>query len=203
MSEPRDPLYDVTLVRVRPRTVPQALARLAGWLEAREQGDLVGCFFSELGTVNQILMLRRFADIRALLGERAQTPLSADPLGISELTLELTRNIAVAMPDAGQGPARGPYFEVRTDVLKPGSLGRALHFWQAALRHASPAFGAYTIAGDRLSIVHIWPWATLDERAQLVDDPLPINIWRAASPSDAPVSQRAEIFRAAAFSPMQ
>ena len=198
--EARGPYYDVTLARVRPRTVPPALACIEAWLKDGNQAELVGCLFSDLGTVNQILILRRFVGIRALLDERARTPLEADPLGISEYALELVMNIAVVMPGAGQQTSAGPYFEVRSDVIRPGALGRAIELWKAA---AAPAFGVYTLAGDRPTILHVWPGVSLDERGLLADDVVPSNIWRHAAPDDLPLSQRAQIFRAAAFSPMQ
>jgi hypothetical protein len=201
--------YDLTLARLRPRTVPAALERMQAWLKSEQgSGELLACLFSELGIVNQVLLLRRFDGIDALLAARQRIVHSTDPLGIGELALELVMNIGVAMPAASSASAAssGPFFEVRTDVPRPGSMARAFSLWRDVHNRASgprPCFGAYSIAGDSPSLVHIWPWSTLDERAMVVDDASPTNIWRMAEPDDAPLSQRVDIFRAASFSPMQ
>ena len=201
--------YDLTLARLKPRTVPAALERMNAWLKGDQGGGaLLACLFSELGIVNQVLLLRRFNDIDALLDARQRTVHSTDPLGIGEFAVDLVMNIGVAMPATASTPAaaKGPFFEVRTDVPRPGSIARAFHLWQAVCSRADgprPCFGAYSIAGDSQNLVHIWPWSTLDERAQVADDTSPTNIWHMADPDDAPLSQRCDIFRAASFSPMQ
>lgn len=208
-SEIQPAHYDMMLARLKPRTVPAALERMNGWLKEEQRGgELLGCLFSELGIVNQILLLRRFGGIDALLDARQRIVHSTDPLGIGEFAVELVMNIGAAMPATALAPAasKGSFFEVRTDVPRSGSMDRAFDLWRAACNRAAgprPCFGAYSIAGDSQNLVHIWPWATLDERAQIADDASPTNLWRLAEPDDAPLSQRVDIFRAAAFSPMQ
>lgn len=199
---------DLTLACLRPRTAPTALGRIETWLKSGEAGgDLVGCLFSELGVVNQILLLRRFDDVGTLLEARRRVVHSADPLGICDFALDLVMNIAVELPGRPEAAAAsaGSAFEVRTDVPRPGSLDRAVDLWLTASTGAEPRarFGAYTIAGDRQSIVHVWSWTSIDERSRLADDASPTNIWRLTGPDSAPLAQHAEIFRAATFSPMQ
>ena len=198
--------YDLTLVRLRPRTVPVALERLKLRLrQAEDKGELLACLYSEIGTVNQILLLRRYGGPRALLESRATAVLDRDPLGIAEFAASFSVDMCVALP-AGfvSDVACGPFFEVRTDVPRPGALGRILDLWPVALANAvpvRPVFGGYTIAGDMMRIVHIWPWSSLEQRATTTDDACHTNIWTAAP--DLVLSQRAEIFRAASFSPVQ
>lgn len=209
VSEIRPAHYDMMLARLRPRTVPAALKGMHAWLKGeRCGGELLGCLFSELGIVNQVLLLRRFDDIDTLLDARQRIVHSTNPLGIGEFAIELVMNIGVAMPAIASAPVTsvGSFFEVRTDVPRPGTLCHAFNSWQAACSHSTaprPIFGVYSIAGDSQTILHIWPWATVDERAQITDGESPTNLWRMAKPEDAPLSQRVDIFRAATFSPMQ
>lgn len=209
VSEIQPAHYDMILARLRPRTVPATLKSLHAWLKGEpDGGELLGCLFSELGIVNQVLLLRRFGGVDALLDARQRIVHSTDPLGIGEFAVELVMNIGAAMPATVSTPATsvGPFFEVRTDVPRPGRLCHAFNSWQAACSRSTaprPIFGVYSIAGDSQGIVHIWRWPTIDERAQIADDVSPTNLWRMGEPDDAPLSQRVDIFRAAAFSPMQ
>ena len=52
--------YDVTIVTVRPGTHPQALAVLGKSLA--DDASLLACWYSDIGAVNQILVIRKAAD---------------------------------------------------------------------------------------------------------------------------------------------
>jgi len=63
--------YDVTIVTVRPGTHPQALAVLGKSLA--DDRNLLACWYSEIGAVNQILIIRKAGDASAaapLLGQQ-------------------------------------------------------------------------------------------------------------------------------------
>ena len=49
--------YDVTIITVRPGTHPDALARLRSRLAAGEAGELLACWYFELGAINQVLLI--------------------------------------------------------------------------------------------------------------------------------------------------
>ena len=49
--------YDVTIVSVRPGTHPQALAVLGKSLA--DDRNLLACWYSDIGAVNQILIVRK------------------------------------------------------------------------------------------------------------------------------------------------
>ena len=52
--------YDVTIATVRPGTHPQALAALDKTLAG--DSDLLACWYSEIGALNRILIIRKSAD---------------------------------------------------------------------------------------------------------------------------------------------
>ena len=74
--------YDVTILTVRPGTHPQALALLAD--SPLNDADLLACWFSEIGAINQILLIRKAADAAAVLGARAAVLAAKNPLGIGD-----------------------------------------------------------------------------------------------------------------------
>jgi hypothetical protein len=60
--------YDVTLITVRPGTHPQALAVLGKSLA--DDQNLLACWYSDIGAVNQILIVRKATDAGATLDAR-------------------------------------------------------------------------------------------------------------------------------------
>ncbi len=45
------------------------------------KGELLGCWFTDIGQLNQMIVLRGFADLGQLQAERERTQKSADPFG--------------------------------------------------------------------------------------------------------------------------
>jgi hypothetical protein len=196
--------YDLTQIRVHPRTAPAALKRIEPRV-ATAAGALLACLYSEIGTVNLILLLRRYDGLGALLAAREALVTDPDPFGVSEFALGVTADICVALP--GLPPVApavcGPFFEVRTEVPRVGRLFHALAPWKAAARDSTgraPIAGLHSIAGDAPCILHVWPGAGLDERATMpgaASDPWP------RTGADDFVSCRTDVFRAAPFSPIR
>ncbi|RDJ26946.1 hypothetical protein DWF00_01870 [Bosea caraganae] len=196
--------FDLTLMRLHPRTMPAALERVRRWLEGRP-GQLIACLYSDIGTVNQLLLLRRFADAADLLAERDAALRERDPFGVSEFSLGLSMDLWAALPGipAPGQPARGPLFELRTDRLKPGRLARALAAWGRAEPGLMPAAGFFTLAADAPQIVHLWPWSSDAGRIGPSDADSPTDIAGRLGGAENLAAQRTELFRAAAFSPLQ
>ena len=71
--------YDVTIVTVRPGTHPQALAVLGKRLA--DDQSLLACWYSDIGAVNQILIIRNVVNVAAIIEARAAALASPDPGG--------------------------------------------------------------------------------------------------------------------------
>jgi NIPSNAP protein len=202
-SKAADTRYDIIHAVVRPRMVPAALERLGGFFaKATASADLLGCWFSELGGVNQILALRRVKDLSRLADERSDIVLDKDPLGISEFVVSFRMDTAIGLPDIETAAPRADtkFFEVRTDDLKPGAFVATRDAWRAA--KMAPLFALYASSGEGHRLIHIWPCAALDDRAGTPNSGVQSNAWtRDVAPLI--VAQRAEIFRPAAFSPIR
>ena len=114
--------YDITTLRVRPGTHPQALAALSE--SAAADPALLACWYSDIGAVNQILLIRDATDIGATIDARLATLASPNPFGIGEfiVTMAMDTYISFDFMAPMQPGAFGPVYEVRTYVLKPGGL---------------------------------------------------------------------------------
>src|SRR5262245_8727164 len=112
--------YDVTISALRPGTRPGALARWRQRLPAAEPGgEFLPCWYSDLGALNQILLIRCCDDEASLATERAAVLTSKDPFGVGELTLGMTMDTFVSFPFIPRmTPGKyGSFYEVLNYVL--------------------------------------------------------------------------------------
>jgi NIPSNAP len=200
--------YDVTIITVRPGTHPAALGRLQHSL-AGAASELLACWYSDLGAINQILLIRSANDAAAVIEQRAAMLQSGDPFGIGELVVAITMDTYVAFPFIGPmtpGPY-GPFYEVRTYVLKPDGLSPTIELWRKAVpgrAKVSPLLAAmHSVTGPVIRFMHIWPYRSLDERQRLRSKSVADGVWPPPGGPDQLLAQQADIFLPADFSPMR
>jgi hypothetical protein len=199
--------YDVTLVTVRPGTHPQALAVLGKSLAGDQ--NLLACWYSDIGAVNQILIIRKPADAAATLDARFAALSAADPLGISEYVVAMAMDSYV--PFDFIAPLRpgqfGPVYEVRTYMLKPSGLKPTTAAWRQAVpgrMKISPVLAAMTsVTGAVTRFLHVWPYQSFDERARLRAKAAADGVWPPPGGPGHLLSQQVDIYLPAPFSPMQ
>jgi NIPSNAP len=199
--------YDVTIVTVRPGTHPQALVALG----ERLSGDaaLLACWYSEIGRINQILLIRSAPDPAAALDARLAALESKNPFGIAEFIVDMAMDTYVSfdfLPPMQPG-AFGPCYEVRSYELKPGSLAPTIELWRKAVPGrltVSPLLAAMTaVTGAVTRFMHIWPYKSYDERARLRDKAVADGVWPPPGGPGFLVSQQVDIYLPAAFSPLR
>ena len=198
--------YDVTIVTVRPGSHPQALAVLGKSLA--DDRNLLACWYSDIGAVNQILMIRKAADA-ATLDARYATLNAPDPLGISEYIVAMAMDTYISFDFIA--PLRpgefGPCYEVRSYVLKPTGLAPTIEAWRKSVpgRMAiSPVLAAMTsMTGAVPRFLHVWPYKSLDERARLRAKAAADGVWPPPGGPGHLVSQQVDIYLPALFSPMK
>jgi hypothetical protein len=150
-----------------------AVPQVAAYSRAPEaRGWLVGCWRSEFGPQNRIVVLREFAVRDDLEGERQCTLHSADPFGcgqyLTALSLE-SHAPFLDLPPIEVG-AFGPLYEFRSYTLKPGAPLEALEAWSDMLsRRTRPS--RLVIAMHALDggprFTHLWAYRGWDERMSI------------------------------------
>jgi hypothetical protein len=199
--------YDVTIVTVRPGTHPQALAILGKTLA--DDPALLACWYSDIGAVNQILLIRQAGDIGPTLDARLALLKSRNPLGIGEFITAAAMDIFVAFDFIS--PLRagvfGPCYEVRTYLLRPDGLAPTVELWRKAVpgrSTVSPVLAAMTsVTGAVTRFMHIWPYKSFDERARLRDKAVADGVWPPPGGPGYLLSQQVDIYLPAGFSPMK
>jgi NIPSNAP len=200
-------LYDVTILTVRPGTHPRALEVLGNSLG--NDTNLLACWYSDIGAVNQILIIRKPADAAATLDARFAALNAANPFGISEYIVAMTMDTYV--PFDFIAPLRpgefGPCYEVRSYVLKPDGLAPTIEAWRKSVpgrMKISPVLAAMTsVTGAVTRFLHVWPYKSFDERARLRAKAAADGVWPPPGGPGHLVSQQVDIYLPAPFSPMK
>jgi hypothetical protein len=199
--------YDVTIATVRPGTHPAALAVLEKTLA--NDPNLLACWYCDIGALNRILIIRKSAEAGATIEHRFAALTANSPFGIGEFITELSLDTYVSfdfMP-ALQPGVFGPCYEVRAYVLKPDGLAPTIELWRKAVpgrTRVSPLLAAMVaVTGTAIRFLHIWPYRSYDERARLRDKAVADGVWPPPGGPGHLLSQQADIYLPATFSPLR
>lgn len=165
-------LYEITTLTIAFGAAPKILAGIDARTQAAgADGVLVGCWVSEIGDLNQIILLRSYPDFPSLQAERLALQSDVDPFeggeGLRNLQFETYHAFPwMAPPTPGKF---GSVYEIRTYRLKKGGVPPTVAAWRAAMPERGK-FSPLTIALIALDgeprFTHIWPYESLDHRAK-------------------------------------
>ena len=121
--------YELATLTLPFGTAARAAAQVAEFTQSPDAGgELLGCWFTDIGRLNQMIVLRGFADLASLEAERERTRLSASPFGCGDVYLDLEQHaykgfgwMKPVRPSAESG-IEGPVYEIRTYGIKPGGV---------------------------------------------------------------------------------
>ena len=153
---------------------------------AQGQGELLGCWFTDIGVLNQMIVLRGFDDLATLQAERQRTQQNASPFGCGEIFQSLEQHsyqgfpwMKPVRPSAESGIA-GPVYEIRTYGIKPGGVQPTIDLWEQAVparEKLSPCVVAMVALDGPLRFTNIWAYASLDARSKARADAVAQGIW--------------------------
>jgi hypothetical protein len=201
--------YDVTIITVRPGTEHKVLARLEETLPSLLAGELLACWRSDIGALNRILLIRAAPDVARIHADREKLLRTENPLGIGENIEAMSMDTYASFPfmppmQAGQC---GPVFEVRTYVLKPNGLAATIELWRKwapGRATLSPLLAAmHSITGTVTRFMHIWPYASVDERSRLRAKAVADKLWPPPGGPDHLQMMQSDIYAPADFSPIR
>ena len=149
-------------------------------------GELLGCWFTDIGVLNQMIVLRGFADLATLQAERERTQKSPSPFGCSEIFQALEQHsyqgfpwMKPVRPSAETGVV-GPVYEIRTYGIKTGGVQATIDLWEQyvpARAALSPCTVAMVALDGPLRFTNIWSYPTLDARSKARADAVAQGIW--------------------------
>jgi len=197
--------YDVTTITVSAGQHGKALSVLEGQFAG--DPDLLACWYSEIGALNRVLIIRSAADAAATLARRERILTSSDPFALGTLLRKVKMDTYArfdVVPPIEPG-AVGPIFEVRTYTLKYDGLTPTAKLWRKSVpsRAAlSPVLAAMSsLSGEVIRFMHIWPYKSLDDRARLRAKAVADGVWPPPGGPDHIATMRSDIYLPARFSP--
>lgn len=202
--------YDVTIVTVKPNTHLKALPGVEQWLKANpRRGEFIGCLTSEIGDLNKILLLHHYTSESDLAADRAAVAQDPNPFGCLDLICGRSSDTFVQFPflPAIKPGQYGPIFEVRTYLLKPNGLPPTIAAWEKAApgrQKLSPILAAmYSVSGEVTRFMHIWPYPSLEVRANTRKTAVETGVWPPPGGPDHLLTMRTDIYLPAPFSPIR
>jgi hypothetical protein len=179
--------YELATLTLPFGTAAPAANNIQAYCSAPEaQGELLGCWFSDIGVLNQMIVLRGFDTLDALQAERLRTQLSASPFDCKDIYLSLEQDsyrgfpwMKPVRPSAESGIA-GPVYEIRTYGIKPGGVQPTIDLWEEyvpARERLSPCVLAMTALDGPLRFTNIWAYKSLNDRSQIRADAVAQGIW--------------------------
>ncbi|WP_137896564.1 NIPSNAP family protein [Ramlibacter sp. 2FC] len=179
--------YELATLTLPFGTAGQAAQNVQAFAGAPEaQGELLGCWFTDIGQLNQMIVLRGFASLDQLQAERERTQRSASPFGCGEIFQSLEQHsykgfpwMKPVRPSAESGLA-GPVYEIRSYGIKPGGVQPTLDLWEQYLpprEQLSPCVVAMLALDGPLRFTNIWAYESLNARSQIRADAVALGLW--------------------------
>lgn len=165
--------YEIATLQLAMGTTGKVLPAIEDFCrQSGSKGKLLGAFATEVGTLNQVILLRGFDTASDLQAERQRTLNASNPFGASEFMSALTLASYIPFPflKPVQTGEFGSVYELRSYVYKNGSLPHIFKAWEDGLparEKISPlTIAMYSIDG-RPRITHLWPYKNASERFDL------------------------------------
>lgn len=198
--------YELATLSIGLGMAPKAAEAIAAFA-ADGGGRLLGCWASDIGPLNNIAVLRGFADDAELGRERDRTLRSSNPFGCADYLTRLSLDSYAPFPDLPpvETGAFGPVYEIRSYVLKTGGLTPTFEGWAEKLP-ARTALSKLLIAMYALDgtprITHIWPWASTNDRSRLRAESVQKGTWPPKSSIWLSPEMQSAIYLPTAVSPL-
>lgn len=179
--------YELATMTLPFGTAGQAATNVQAFASAPEaQGELLGCWFTDIGVLNQMIVLRGFATLDALQAERERTQQSASPFGCGEIYQTLEQHSYKGFPwmkpvrPSAESGITGPVYEIRTYGIKTGGVQPTIDLWEQyvpARDKLSPCVVAMVALDGPLRFTNIWAYDSLNARSQIRGEAVAQGIW--------------------------
>ena len=204
-------LYEVRTYTLRPGGIPEFERTFAEALPHREKYSKLGAFWhTEFGPQNQVIHVWPYEDlaertrVRAEASQDPHWPPKNDPNIYRDMQSEIFLP-AEGSPPLGGDQALGNIYEMRIYTYKVGSMPEVIKRWEAAIPHRvpySPIAAAWYSELGKLNVwVHIWPYQSLEHRAEVRAKARENPNWPPPT-GEFLLSEENKLLEPSAFSPM-
>jgi hypothetical protein len=175
-------LYDLVTLSVKIGTNAQVFESIQAHGDA-PGSKLLGCWYSDIGTLGQVLVLRGFDSEASLIAERKRMLLEGNPFGCGEFVTDVKIDSYALFPFLPpiEPATHGGIYEMRVYGTRLASLQHTIDAWEKAVperTRRSPLVGAmYALDGAVPRFLNIWPYASVDERSRIRAEAVKDGIW--------------------------
>ncbi|CAM8668738.1 NIPSNAP [Comamonadaceae bacterium] len=179
--------YELATMTLPFGTAATAAANVQAFATAPEaKGELLGCWFTDIGVLNQMIVLRGFADLASLQTERERTQQSSSPFSCGEIFQALEQHSYKGFPwmkpvrPSAESGISGPVYEIRTYGIKIGGVQATIDLWEQyvpAREALSPCVVAMVAMDGPLRFTNIWAYPSLDARSKARADAVAQGVW--------------------------
>jgi len=200
--------YELTTLRTVIFGAGKAAAGLEAWI-AQGAGTLHGAWFSDVGQLNEVYLLRGYEEAGDMLAERERLARSENPFGCMEYLVDY--EVESYRPLDFMEPITpgvfGPVYEIRTYGMKLNGLLPTTEKWQAALpkrnEYSPCTIAMYGIDGAP-RLTQIWPYPSLEARSEARGQSVADGNWPPkGGPDWLTPDMRSTIAMPMAFSPLK
>ena len=179
--------YELATMTLPFGTAGNAATQVQAFSSAADaKGELLGCWFTDIGVLNQMVVLRGFASLADLQAERDRTHKSSSPFGCGDIYQSLEQHSYQGFPwmkpvrPSAESGITGPVYEIRTYGIKPGGVQPTIDLWERYVpprEKLSPCVVAMVALDGPLRFTNIWAYPTLDARSKARADAVAQGIW--------------------------
>ncbi|ARD28824.1 NIPSNAP family protein [Acinetobacter lactucae] len=176
-------LYQLINITIKMGTTATVATGIQSFYQnTKAKGKLLGVFFSDIGQLNQVVVLRSYSSQQELDDENARLAAQDNLFDTSENIIKYSvENFAGFdfLPEVEVGDF-GPVYEIRTYELKHGGVPHVLEAWKNAVptrtQYSKLTIAMYALEGTP-RIVSIWPYSSLNERSEVRAKSVADGIW--------------------------
>ena len=202
------PYYEIATLRTVIFGAAKAAPGLQAWL-GDGAGTLLGAFATDIGELNQVLVLRSFDSLEPMMAERRRAMLSANPMGCVEHLVDLRFDSYQPFdfcPPVVPGRF-GPVYEFRTYKARLNGLAETQELWRAAVPGRAD-YSPLTLAMWGLDgaprLTQIWPYPSHAARTEARSKSVADGKWPArGGPDKLTPAMTSAIALPLPFSPLQ
>ena len=205
-------IYEIRTYNLKTGNLQEYWKRFGEKLPGRQEfSRLAGHWYTEVGPLNQMVAIWPYRDLqqRADIRKRAEAgPDPKWPPDSAELIVDMVSQIYLPAPFMSHLDARrlGPLYEMRLYTYPAETVALVLEAWSKGIaerEQLSPLVGCwYGECGGLNNFVHMWAFASFEERLRVREKAQTLELWPPAIPVK-PVRQENKIMFPAPFSPMQ
>ncbi|MDN5842072.1 MAG: NIPSNAP family protein [Alcaligenaceae bacterium] len=202
-------LYDVVTLTVNMGATGDVMARVRDAAPAKG-ATLHGIWFSDIGELGRVMVLRSFESAEELVAARQAQLLDGTYFGTDGLIADVDISTYAHFPflPAIRHGEFGSIYEMRVYGIKRGTgLQATIDAWEDSIpkrTELSHLVGAmYALDGTTPRFLNIWPYASLNDRSRIRGEAVAQGIWPPKGGPANLTTMESTIYMPAPFSPLR